>query len=234
MKISKKLVSLILSLSMIIGIAATMPVGATANTATFNCDTFTVIHEVMSAWGDTQNVNVTIKNTSKTIIENWALAFTPGGTIERMWNAKFTAQEDGAVLVINEGWNADIPIGGSVNFGYAMVGANGSPDNFVLATKRVECETSDFEAKYQVYSDWGSGFSAAFELRNNTDEPINGWQLAFDGEITSITGSEFVVLESADNHFVIKGKYTANIPAKSSIYLSFNGVGEALVYQISP
>jgi O-glycosyl hydrolase len=63
--------------------------------------------------------NVTITNTSTTVINGWTLAFTFAGNeqITNAWNGTFT-QSGEAVKIVNESYNATIAAGGSTSLGF--------------------------------------------------------------------------------------------------------------------
>ncbi len=188
---------------------------------------FSVICTVTGRWGTSENISIKILNTGDTVIENWAYACSPGGTIDSIWNAACLKQENGTAVIINAGWNSDIPVGGSVEFGYIISDVSGRPDAFHMVSKRIECLPGEYEIKNQVHSDWGSGFSAAIEIKNNTDTPIMAWNLSYQGDIHNVSTSNFLILKEQDGQFVIKGGYNNNIAPHESVYLVYNGEGDA-------
>ncbi|MFI7542271.1 cellulose binding domain-containing protein [Actinoplanes sp. NPDC049599] len=83
-----------------------------------------------SEWGTGAQFDVTVRNTSAAAVNGWALTWTLPGTqrITQSWNA--TASQSGAqARAVNVGWNAGLPAGGSVGFGFitdsTLTGATG-------------------------------------------------------------------------------------------------------------
>jgi Cellulose binding domain./Cellulase (glycosyl hydrolase family 5). len=89
----------------------------------------------ISDWGDWFNADVTVRNTGTAAVEGWRLefAFTGEQRVHSVWNARAT-QEGRQVRAVNESWNATIPAGGTVSFGFngSSAGANGVPSSFSL------------------------------------------------------------------------------------------------------
>jgi glucuronoarabinoxylan endo-1,4-beta-xylanase len=86
-------------------------------------------------WGSGATVSITIKNNSATAIDGWQLTWDFGGTqkISNLWNGSYT-QDGNSVTVTNLDYNATIPAGGTVSFGFNMSysGANTKPTAFAL------------------------------------------------------------------------------------------------------
>jgi cellulose 1,4-beta-cellobiosidase len=78
---------------------------------------------------------VTIKNSGTSLINGWALAWSfPGNqTITNLWSGSHT-QSGQSVSVSNLGYNGNIPVNGSVNFGFnaSYSGTNAKPTVFTL------------------------------------------------------------------------------------------------------
>ncbi|WP_029068569.1 cellulose binding domain-containing protein [Jonesia quinghaiensis] len=95
-------------------------------------------------WGSGFTGAVTITNTSPSPINGWTLAFTypSGQTISSVWSATQTLSGSNVVLK-NSGWNATIPAGGSVEFGFngAYTSKNTPPTSFSL--NGVTCALAD-------------------------------------------------------------------------------------------
>jgi mannan endo-1,4-beta-mannosidase len=89
----------------------------------------------MNDWGSGATVSIAIKNNGAAAIDGWELAFSFAGNqkIANTWNAKCT-QSGTAVTFSNETYNAAIPAGGTVNFGFNLSysGSNAKPAEFTL------------------------------------------------------------------------------------------------------
>jgi lysophospholipase L1-like esterase len=86
-------------------------------------------------WGSGATVSVTVTNNGSAAINGWSLAWSFSGNqkISNMWNATFT-QSGTAVTATNQSYNATIPAGGKVSFGFNITysGANAKPTGFTL------------------------------------------------------------------------------------------------------
>ncbi|KAB8139696.1 endo-1,4-beta-xylanase [Chloroflexia bacterium SDU3-3] len=90
---------------------------------------------VLNQWGTGFTAEVTVKNTSTNAINGWALAWTFGGNqqVTNAWNATISPAS-GSVVASNVSYNASIPAGGSVSFGFqgSYSGTNSVPASFTL------------------------------------------------------------------------------------------------------
>lgn len=133
--------------------------------------------------------------------------------------------ENGVYMIKNAGWNADLAVNGSVEFG---VSCNENfvnfPESCTLVGDSEKTAEDDYSVEYYVDSDWGSGFSGRMEITNNTDMVIEDWILEFDfdREITNIWNA--VVESHEGSHYVIKNAgYNSNISVGQTISIGFNG-----------
>lgn len=116
------------------GAALTGPSGSqTLYTEAISGVTFN--YTITSDWGTGFTAEVKINNNSGKAINGWKLTFSFSGNqvITSGWNGKFT-QTGKDVTVVNEGYNQQIPNGGSVSIGFQAKysGANAKPANFAL------------------------------------------------------------------------------------------------------
>jgi glucose/arabinose dehydrogenase len=93
-----------------------------------------VSYKVINQWQDGFVGDVTISNTGPAL-SGWTLAWTFGGNqrVTNAWNTALT-QSGASVAARNVGWNASLPSGGSVNFGFQATysGSNPVPTSFTL------------------------------------------------------------------------------------------------------
>jgi hypothetical protein len=86
-------------------------------------------------WGGGLTASVTITNTGTTAVNGWTLAFSfPGDTkVTSAWNATVT-QSGAAVTATNVSYNAGIPAGANVSFGFqgTWTGNDAVPTSFAL------------------------------------------------------------------------------------------------------
>ena len=191
---------------------------------TFNGDGFKVIYKLQSTWTGGYNASVVIENTGIDTIENWTLGFDYNGGISNVWNAELEIIEKGKYIVKNAGWNQDIEVGKSVEFG---INGNGDfagfPQNYNLCGELELLDKKDYEIKYRINNEWDSGFNAEIEIINNTNHCMEDWVLEFDynREITSIWNG--VIKSHNNNHYVIKNcNYNSIIELGKSVVIGFS------------
>jgi chitinase len=84
--------------------------------------------------------------------------------------------------------------------------------------------TAGIAVSFKVASDWGSGFTAAMTIQNNTTTPVHGWTLEFDfdRDITNIWNA--VIVSHVGKHYIIKNAaWNADILPGQSISFGFQG-----------
>jgi hypothetical protein len=78
---------------------------------------------------------------------------------------KILNNEDNLYIIKNVYWNQDIPIGGSVSFGFS---GNGNqvdyPERYEIFSKKQYSNEDNYDVKFNLYSNWGFGFSGAIEI----------------------------------------------------------------------
>lgn len=193
-------------------------------------ENFKVTFSLTGNWNGGYNANVRIENTGNTTIENWALGFDYSGAISNIWNAVITSQDGKNCSVKNAGWNQDITVGNSVEFGLSgQENFPGFPSKYELLGKLVDVKAEDYSADYAVSSDWGNGFSSTISMTNNTDIPLEDWILEFDfdREITAIWNGN--ITSHQGRHYVIKNAgYNSNIAPGVTISIGFNGTSGSI------
>lgn len=101
-----------------------------------NVPPFTVTYRNISQWPGGFQAEVTIRNLGTAPIDGWTLSWTfPNGQqITQIWGAGTPTTSGSTVTVQNAPWNATIPAGGSVTFGFTgnWTGSNTPPVAFTL------------------------------------------------------------------------------------------------------
>lgn len=94
-----------------------------------------VTYTITNQWNTGFQADVTIKNTSTSSVNGWTLTWAFGGNqrVTNAWNATVT-QTGTSVSAKNMSYNAGIPAGGSVSFGFqgSFSGSNAKPAGFTL------------------------------------------------------------------------------------------------------
>ncbi|MFC4147773.1 endo-1,4-beta-xylanase [Micromonospora mangrovi] len=90
---------------------------------------------VPNSWNNGFTADVRVRNDATTAVDGWTVgfAFTAGQRVTNGWNATVT-QAGAQVTARNASWNAAVPAGGTVSFGFqgTHTGANPSPSVFTL------------------------------------------------------------------------------------------------------
>lgn len=80
-----------------------------------------------SDWGSGFTGQITFRNSDTTALNGWTLEFNFAGQITSIWNAVLVSHNGNHFVVGNASWNASVPAGGSISFGF-----NGSPGNVTI------------------------------------------------------------------------------------------------------
>lgn len=167
-----------------------------------------------------------MENIGDSVIQNWYLCFDYDSSIISIWNAEIFSNEDNRCIIKNVGWNQNINVGESVEFGISGDQAfQGFPENYEFIGSSTGVSEDDYTIQYNLDSDWRTGFSSSISLTNNTDTTLEGWVLEFDfdREITEIWNG--VIENRVGNHYVIKNaNHNANILHGQNVIIGFNGV----------
>lgn len=91
--------------------------------------------QVDNRWNDGFTGSITITNQGETPIQGWELEFDSSFALTSLWNGKQKQISSDRYLVSNLSWNEEIPVNGSISFGF-----NGlwdgeiipNPDNYFL------------------------------------------------------------------------------------------------------
>ncbi len=172
---------------------------------------------VVTEWDGGKIMTVTVKNTGNTPVNGWAFTCdTLGGEIVSIWNANLLSGN----VVQCASYNATIPAGGEVTFGYQLANPNGSVPSFTQLQQNAA--VSDCTVLVDIANAWDGGFVGYITIQNNSDAAINGFELTFTTEGFSITdpcGSSIVT--NADGSYTLTSSVT--IAAHSSIAIQFVG-----------
>ena len=225
----KKFFSSFVGMAMAANALITMPFSAFADeesSRTYTYDGYEVSYDVTNSWGNTEVVSVTLSNTGDSAIENWMLYFDPNGQVHDPVNAQKEQTSVGTTYFKNSGYNANVNPDSSVSFSYMVDDCEAIPDDFTLCQTRTAKE-SGYQVSLQVNQTWGDSFNGEIIIQNNTDQPIEAWELTVDTNftITEITNSwAATVTELEPYSYMLKGTYTGTVYANSSVSLGFNGV----------
>ncbi len=225
----KKIFSALVGAVMTANVLMTMPFSAFADeetNCTYTYDGYEISYDVTNSWGNTEIVTVTLSNTGDSVIENWMLYFEPNGQVHDTVNVQEMQTSAGTMYFKNNGYNANVNPDSSISFSYMVDDCEAVPDDFTLCQTREE-KKSGYQVSLKVNQTWGDAFNGEIIIQNNTDKPIEAWELTVDTNftITAITNSwAATVTELEPYSYMLKGTYTGTVYANSSVSLGFNGV----------
>ncbi len=189
----------------------------------FTGDGYSVEFTVESQWEGAFNATIKISNSSDTVIDDWSLEFELSNEITNIWNAGIQSHENNVYIIKNAAWNQDIPVGGSISFGFSALGNEiDYPSYYSIKGEKVLSDTSDYSINYVIDSDWITGFTAHIEIINTGETDIEDWSLEFDfdNNISSIWNS--TIQEHTGNHYVLKNAgYNQNIRTGEKTTIGF-------------
>ena len=224
----KQIISFFLGLFMMVTIMDVIPVQAAIISGNklekvYVEDGYEITYKVTSQWDNNFNGEITLKNTSDKPIENWGLQFGMKNEITSIWNGTIKSSENGVCIIKNAEFNQDVAPGEKVSIGFT---ANGKitevPEKLYLLGNVVNAKSDEYTVKYDVESDWGTGFNGKITITNISKTIIEDWSLEFDldNELTNIWNASIGKKEG--QHYIIKNAtYTQNIKAGESISFGF-------------
>lgn len=145
-----------------------------------------VIYDVTSKWDHHYNMNVTIKNVSGTMIDDWEMYFDFNDKIQNIWNARIVENEAGENVVIhNADWNQDINIDESVTFGMTVRydGEIEFPKECFLTREQSEVDEKNYVVEYSQNGKWDNHVNGSIKITNLGIERIEDWKLDFETSI---------------------------------------------------
>ncbi len=223
-----------LSIILVITILCNSFIGGNVNAAdlgsatVFDKNGLKVDFKVDSQWDGFFNGTITVTNTGSQTVEDWAVTFDFPHEISNIWNAAITEHQPGVYTVKNVVWNQDIPVGGSINFGFtaAASGEITRPTFFTVNTKTTEVASDQIKVEYVLYSDWGNGYSAALKITNLSAATIEDWTIDFDFARSISNLSCAKILAHDGTHYTLQNDgYTQNLSAGQAIQLGLGGTG---------
>ena len=80
------------------------------------------------------------------------------------------------------------------------------------------------DVDFSVVNEWSDGFTGNVKITNNSNEPINGWELEFNApfEIQNIWNGS-VESHEGDKYLIKDGGWNGSIPPGGSVEFGFNG-----------
>ncbi len=171
---------------------------------------------VTTYWEGGYNLCVTVRNTSEQIIHNWGILFETQDSIKDLYNAEILSGGERIYLLRNKVYNQDIPVGGSVVFGYTAyyTGAADVPEEYAVSSIEKAVESDSFTVSCLVSDEWESGAVVQLMIENTSEETIEDWILEFDSQmqIEELWNADLVSYEAG--HYVLRNaSYAQNIPA---------------------
>lgn len=222
----KKVIGVLIIFCMITEIFSGIHIKASEQ-KTYTGKGFEVTFNIESQWQGAFNGNITVKNTSDKSIEDWVLSFEMPHEITNIWNAVISSHNGNSYVIKNANWNQDIPVGGSISFGFSAKADNQVqiPSSYNMPINESITKQEDYSIDFEINSDWKDGYTANITIKNQSNNTIEDWVLEFDfdSEIQNIWNG--VIQSHEGTHYIIKNaSYNQNIEAGNTISFGFNGV----------
>lgn len=200
----KKVILLFLMLAAALVLLPLIDAKAEGNTSKhYDCGDFAVDYNVVSAWDEGYNAQITITNTSDTDIENWAFLFDHPQDIYGAWNASVSDSKGKYIIMSNNVYNHIISVGSSVTFGFTVSGDIYYPDNFFYASVGTSVDKELFDISYDVTYNNNNEYGLNVSITNLSESTIEEWKLQFDfdGAIDNIWNAQ-VISSDEKNHYI--------------------------------
>lgn len=204
----KKLISLFMSMVLLFSVGAeafaAYPEEHTRSYETENC---TVTYTVQNEWDSYRQIEMSVTNNSEETLRNWALKLDCSGEVADIWNAEVCTDDGEIIELRNCGYNYEIIPGNTVEFGFQLREDDLKlPESVSFCNKTVDSsENADID--FEITDKWNNGFIAEVSVTNNSDEPLESWRLAFNGnfEITNLWNANKLYSE---NGFLVENDVT--------------------------
>lgn len=231
-----RLISVILTLAIFIGVFPIKHVKADTGSTTEN--NLTVTYHTVSAWGGFTQAEVTVENIGNTSTENWQIEFEYDDTtsISSIWNAIAAPSDISSpekITVSNESYNGTIAPNESITFGLIVQGEmNEIPDIHVIPQPETPVENIQstlfpyaiFSNTGFVFQGWKSTVSGDVYTGNNFD--YQGSELNLYGNLDAVG------TVNANGYLINIGK--RNEGATPTVAPDFSDAIEALSSRMTP
>jgi hypothetical protein len=190
-----------------------------ANKRTYFDIGYEIDYTITSNWEGNQVVNLVIRNTGSTVIENWALFYDFGDNygvsaenapvykISGMWSSKIIEDEYFRYLTHDRTNEGDILPGHSVSVGYILERGDKFFPEFIEMIQSRQPKEDGFSAELTgVYDNWSS-FAGRLVIKNETDNIIYKPEITFSANFGLKENWAYDVLSTEENTFTIKSKY---------------------------
>ena len=181
-------------------------------------ENYKVRFTLQSFWDSGYNAVISVENTGVNVIHNWCLEFNYWDSINNIWNAEVIENTDSGLRIKNVGWNQDIAVGGSVEFGISSDHAfNGFPDSYRLRGIKHVIDANDYMIEYQRNESGEDDVIGSIVVSNVSDHVLEDWVLEFEleeeildiwnGEIKAHNGNHYVINNCGYNGEISKDSY---------------------------
>jgi hypothetical protein len=198
-------------------------------------------YAVTQDWGTGFQAQVKLVNDGASAVPFGQLQFNLASSITSIYDAKLLSHVGNHYAVTNAGWDATIPAGGSVTFGFtAACGSSTATTDFVFgdpasnppATPPPANPPAGTNAQLTFAStgDWGTGMNGQITIANKGTSPLNNWTLGFDfaGPITSLWNGS--ILSHVGNHYTVgPASWNSSIAPGGSVVVGFTAGKGGLV-----
>jgi Cellulose binding domain len=206
-------------------------------------------YTVTQNWGTGFQGQVQLANKDVVAVPNWTVQFDLAANLTSVWDGAVVSHVGTRYTITNAGWNATLPVGGTVGIGFvATPGSTGpsTPTNWLLngqpltatatgtgtttggttggTTGTTTTTGSVGTLAFAVTTDWGSGFNGEVKISNTSAGTLTNWRATFDfaGQIGSIWNGS--IESHVGNRYVVKpAAWNDSIPTGTQATIGFGG-----------
>ena len=92
------------------------------------------LYGITQNWGSGFQGELKLTNKDTVAVPNWTVQFDLGANLTSVWDAKVVSHVGTRYTISNAGWNSNLPVGGSVGFGFVAAPGGGpaTPTNWLI------------------------------------------------------------------------------------------------------
>lgn len=170
--------------------------------------------------------NVTIKNVSDRLIDDWEISFHFNDTIENIQNGQIVEQKENFYTVKNAGGNADIAAGASVTFGITVKyeGKKDTIRDCYLTRERFEVDEDRYEVTYKESGRQGHTVKGKIMIKNESKERIEDWKLELLGNLTIKEIRDAEIVDDGQEELIVSTPHNKYIEPGGKVSFTFTAV----------
>ena len=200
---------------------------------TLDGDNYKAEFSVTSDWGDGYNGNITLKNDTDKVIDNWVLSFDFDHEIDNVWNGKIIEHNKNHYIIQNAGYNKKLKKGEKIEIGFQGKPGNvqQGPYNYELSSYedlKLELDAPnlvlDGTGEYPVLK-WNKvDGSTTYTIQRK--KGIDGKYSVLAKDLTAKTYTDMTIDEKGEYYYAVvaENKYTKSPLSNEECYCNLANV----------